>query len=183
MIRLELTNAKAFINSFNPRAELHGEDTRLAGDIFLTVPTNADNLAAFSPDLKSFLFDPKALKDLADGSPLRFPAIPSVKWDDEMTGAGFELHVGAGEPVKFTDAKVDKFRIEPVAGGSAKISCRVIVHPTEAQAGRLSSFIQADVEISLKPAELPTMADGASPAADTKPAKKRGKDAAAGGDE
>lgn len=183
MIRLKLKNAKALINSFNPRAELHGEETRLAGDIFVTVPTNADNLEAFAPDLKSFLFDPKALKDLADGSPLRFPAIPSIKWNDEMTGAGFELHVGAGDPVSFNDAKVDKFRIEPVAGGSAKISFRVIVHPTEAQAGRLASFIQAEVEISLVPPELPVLADGG--AEEKKPAKKTGKDAAGdqGGEE
>lgn len=160
MIRLELTNAKAFINSFNPRAEKNGEDTRLAGDISITVATNADILAEFAPALKSFLFDPNGLKDLADGSPLRFPAIPSIHWDDEMTGAAFSLNVGVGKPVEFNEAKVNKFSIEPIAGGSVKLSFRVQVHPDEKQAGKLASFIQSEVDISLVPAALPELKDG-----------------------
>lgn len=161
MIRLELTNAKAFINGFNPRAEKNGEETRLAGDISVTVATNADILAEFAPALKSFLFDPNGLKDLADGSPLRFPEIPAIHWNDEMTGAGFDLNVGVGKPVEFSDAKVNKFTIEPIAGGSVRLSFRVQVHPDEKQAGKLASFIQSEVEISLRPAELKEMGDGA----------------------
>jgi hypothetical protein len=34
------------------------------------------------------------------------------------------------------------------------------VHPDEKQAGKLASFIQSEVDISLVPAELPELKDG-----------------------
>jgi hypothetical protein len=77
-----------------------------------------------------------------------------------MTGAGFDLNVGVGKPVEFSDAKVNKFTLEPIAGGSVRLSFRVQVHPDEKQAGKLASFIQSEVEISLRPAELPELKDG-----------------------
>ena len=160
MIRLTLTEAKAFINSFNPRAEKNGEETRPAGDISVTVNSSADVLAEFAPALKSFLFDPNGLKDLADGSPLRFAEIPLIHWNDEMTGASFALNVGVGKPIEFTEAKVNKFTIEPIAGGAVKLSFRVQVHPDEKQFGRLSTLIQSEVSVSLTPAEMSELRDG-----------------------
>jgi hypothetical protein len=77
-----------------------------------------------------------------------------------MTGAAFALNVGVGKPVEFNEAKVNKFSIEPIAGGSVKLSFRVQVHPDEKQAGKLASFIQSEVDISLVPAALPELKDG-----------------------
>jgi hypothetical protein len=160
MLRLELTNVPAFLANFNPRAEKNGEETRPAADLALQVNIAAsDVLPYFAPTLNHFLFDEKGTRDLADGLPRRFTALPSIHWDDEMTGATFSLHHGVGKPIVFEDAKVNKFVIEPVDGGSIKLSLRVQVHPDEKQAGKLSQLIQSDVEISLQPGELPTMGE------------------------
>jgi hypothetical protein len=176
MLRLALNNIPAMLNNFNPRAERNGEELRPAGDISLTANLSADDLVYFSPTLKSFLFDPNAPRDLADGSPLRYPALGVQHWAEEMTGAKFELHVGVGAPVTFKDARINKFVIEPVSGGSVRLSFRVQIHPDETQAGRLSGLIQSEVEISLTPAELPVLGDGAGEAAgEPAEAPKRGR--------
>lgn len=157
MLQLELTNAKAKLNNFNPRAELNGEERRPAGDISLTVNCSADVLAHFAPTLKSFLFNESGPRDLADGTPVRYPELPTLHWDSEMTGAKFLLHYGVGKPIEFADAAVNKFVIEPIDGGSVRLSLRVQVHPDEKQAGKLAGLIQQDVEVSLEPAEMPEL--------------------------
>lgn len=161
MLELELSEAKAFINNFNPRAEKHGEERVPAGDVSFTVTTDSDPLAHFAPDLKAFLFNANGPRDLADGEPLRFPRAAPIHWDDEMTGATLRIYCGIGKPLEFADATLNKFVIEGREGGAVLLHFRAQLHPDERQSGRLAGLIQQEVTIDLVPAELATMREAA----------------------
>lgn len=160
MLRLEFTEVDVKLLDFNPRVELHGEDRKLAGDLQCEAACTADVLAHFNPDLRALLFNKDSL-DLANGEAVRLPKLKALKWDDEMTGATFSLHHGIGAPTVFGDVSVNQFRIEPRNGGTVMLAFRVQLHPEEAQAGQLAALIQSTINVSVAPAELPTMAEAA----------------------
>jgi hypothetical protein len=158
MLQLELQKATATFENFNPRVEKDGPDKVPAADLKISAPQPADVLAHFSPTLKAFYFDEKGPRDLAEGMPLRDPhAVYPHARDEEMTGATVTIDFGVGEPMVFQDAKINTFRLTPMAGGSVIVSFRVQCRPDERQAGKLYLLQETGITISVEPAELPEL--------------------------
>lgn len=156
MLQLEFDKTDVKLLNFNPRAELHGEDKKLAADLKIEAGVTADVLAEFHPSLRAFLFNKDSL-DLAEGEAMRFSRLGlPLTWDDEMTGAKFSIHYGVGssKPLVLGDVTVNQFRIEPRNGGSVLLTLRVQCHPTPKQAGDLADLIGSTINISLEPMEL-----------------------------
>lgn len=153
-------NQLAKIASFNPRAEKHGDDNKLAADIKFEISAGNAALDAFSPDLRKALFR-KATKgeqqDLIEGSDglvaVKFPRLGALAWDEEFPG--YELEIGGGlglaEPLVLVDVTLKKFRFEPLEGGSVLITFSAVFHPDTEEAGALCALIQDEVELTLTP--------------------------------
>lgn len=149
------------IRNVNCRAELHGDEYKVAVDISVEVKVSNDMLVEFHPSLKPFLFEKDenpAQNELALGdadrlTKLRMPLMGNVKWGWE--GEGYELFVEHGvsrdSGVLMIDCKVDHFTFEPLEGGSVSIKFRTIAHPREDDIGKLVSLIQQEVGIELDP--------------------------------
>lgn len=166
----ELSKTKAKVVDFNPRAELHGNDGKLAGDIKFSVVLSADILAHFDPTLRSFLFHKRAgvQDDLAneahDAPNLRFPQMTvPVKWEMELVGAELTIHHGLGgrSDIVLSGCKVNAFALEPKEGGSVIVGFRVQAPLDEKIAGKLCALIQESPEITIEP----PAADESMPAA------------------
>ncbi len=158
MMQLELRGANATLESINLRTEKCGPDKVPAADLKISCAQGADVLAHFSPTLKAFLFHTEGTLDLAGGYELRdrhlcYP----LSRDEEMTGATVEIGYGPGEPMAFDDSKVNAFKLTPINGGSVIVGFRVQCRPTPEQVARLYQLQETGIELSVIPAELPTM--------------------------
>ena len=155
----ELEKASSFISSFNPRAEKHGEDNKLAADIKVELQLHNSALDSFHKDLRPALFRKPAKgeqQDLIDKDAMtavKFPRLGAISWDEEFTGYEIEIGIGLGlsEPLFMADVTVKKFRFEPLEGGSVSVTFSVICHPDAEEAGLLCGLIQSDVELTLTP--------------------------------
>lgn len=161
LLALALSAAPAVFSNFNARTEKAGPDEVPAADLEFVVNQSADVLAFFSPTLKAHLFDEKSL-DLADGMALRYPNMHyPIVFDREMTGAKVSIENGIGKPMVFDDAKVNKIRVTPMAGGSVQLGVRIQCKPDERQAGKLYMLQgQKGIALTIEPAELPNLGDG-----------------------
>lgn len=160
LLQLEFSNQRATLNHVSFRKEAHGQDKILCADLKVQAHCMSDVLAHFHPDLAAFVYDLKATKDLADGSPLRFSKMSPLHFDLEMTGAEFSLNVGLGKPITFADAVLKNFVIEAKDGGGVFIHFKVAVKPTDEQCGVIAPLMQQEIEISLTAAEAPEMGEG-----------------------
>ncbi len=158
MLEFSLTKAAATLESLNLRTEKCGPDKVPAADLKISCAQSADVLAHFSPTLKAFLFHTEGTLDLAGGFALRDPHLGyPLSRDEEMTGATVEIGYGPGEPMVFQDAKVNAFKLTPMDGGSVIVGFRVQCRPTPEQVARLYQLQETGIELSVIPAELPTM--------------------------
>lgn len=162
MLRFELDKATATLENVNLRTEKAGQDKIPAADLKITCAQPAGILAHFSPTLRSFLFDEAGPRDLADGPTVRDPHLGyPLKRDEEMTGAVVAIGYGVGAPMRFEEAKVNAFQLTPHDGGSVVLGFRVQCRPTPEQVARLYQLQETGIELSIEPAELPTMKDAA----------------------
>lgn len=160
MLSLELTKATATLENVNLRTEKSGPDKVPAADLKISAAQSADVLAHFSPTLKNFLFHTEGTLDLAGGFALRDPHLGyPLSRDEEMSGATVSIGFGPGAPMEFEDAKVNQFRLTPMEGGSVIVGFRVQCRPTPEQVAKLYTLQETGIELSLVPAELPTMPD------------------------
>lgn len=162
MLTLELSKANATLDCINLRTEKIGPEKVPSADLKIACPCDSDVLAHFSPTLKSFLFDLNGPQDLAGGVPLRDPHLQyPLSRDEEMTGATFEVAHGVGSPMIFEDCRINAFKLTPMEGGTVVVTFRVQCRPTPAQVGKLYLMQEAAIEVTLTPAELPTMREAA----------------------
>lgn len=160
MLRLELSKCTATLESVNLRTEKCGPDKVPAADLKISAAQSADVLANFSPTLKNFLFHTEGTLDLAGGFALRDPHMQfPIGRDEEMTGATVSIGYGPGEPMAFEDAKVNAFKLTPMEGGSVIVGFRVQCRPTPDQVAKLYTLQETGIELSLEPAELPSLPD------------------------
>lgn len=160
MLRLELENVTATLESVNLRTEKHGPDKVPAADLKISAPSDANVLANFSPTLKNFLFHTDGTLDLAGGFALRDPHMQfPIGRDEEMTGATVKIGYGVGEPMAFEDAKVNAFKLTPMEGGTVVVGFRVQCRPTPDQVAKLYTLQETGIEFTLEPAELPSLPD------------------------
>ena len=156
---LEFTRQKSKLDSVNPRAELHGTDTKLATDLKFSMKVSNDVLSFFDPSLKSALYKPN---DAAQGQlinepghlpSLKFPLMGSIKWGKEFAGYTLVVHYGVSgkEDIALSECEVDGFKFDCQDGGTVGVSFRVICHPDLDDMGRLCELIQREVDITLEP--------------------------------
>lgn len=146
----------------NIRSEKHGDETRTAVDLELSLMTSNEALAMFAPSLRAALYKRAAdnsAADLADQmndpdalTALAFPALGTLRWDGEIVGADVRLHFGiAKNDVRFETAKVNKFRLSPANGGSVGIDFRVQSVASPDDVKRLSTMLEGEITVDLEP--------------------------------
>lgn len=157
-MQFDISNTKATLIHYSPRAEIHGPDKVPAGDLKVRADLTNDSLALFHPTLKHMLFckDAPANADLADQATtdekfVRFPQLPMLKWDGEIKGATVTIHQGISPKadIVLDLCDVDNFSIEPKQGGTVTVTFRIQAHPDEKQSGKLCGLIGTDIEISV----------------------------------
>lgn len=158
MFEFELAKASATLENLNPRMEKHGGEKVPACTLKLSLATSADILAHFSPNLRAFLFNEDAPRDLAGGIVVRdhhmgYP----LNRDEEMTGAKVTIDYGVSEKMIFQDCKVDDFKLTPRDGGSVIVGFRVACRPDESQIGKLYLLQEAAITLDVDPPEAPEM--------------------------
>jgi len=156
------------IASFNPRAEKHGEDNKLAADIKFEVDVSNAILDEFDKDLRKALYR-KAAKgeqpDLIEGADglvaVKFPRIGALSWEEEFPGYEIELDGGLGlaDPLILVDVTLRKFKFAAIEGGSVSMSFSAVCHPEPSEAGQLCALIQEQAELTLTPPSAQAKAD------------------------
>ncbi|WP_312252749.1 hypothetical protein [Stenotrophomonas sp.] len=156
----ELNDATAKVANYNPRAEKHGDENKMAGDLKLLATTGSAVLDFFNKDLRKTLYrkpNQGEQQDLIEGSDgltaVKFPRLGALQWDEEYPG--YHLVIGSGlglsEPMVLKDVTLKRFRFEALDGGSVSVGLSALFHPTPEQAGQLCALIQEDVQITLIP--------------------------------
>ncbi len=156
----ELIDVTAKVVNYNPRAEKHGDENKMAGDLKLLATTGSAVLDFFNKDLRKTLYRKPGQgeqQDLIEGSDgltaVKFPRLGALSWDEEYPG--YQLVIGTGlglsEPMALSDVTLKRFRFEALDGGSVQVGVSALFHPTTEQAGALCALIQEEVQITLIP--------------------------------
>ena len=115
-------------------------------------------LNALDPSLRGWLFCKNAVQsDLAnaahDAPNLRQPRlVQQFDWVPRYAGYELRIHdLGLDESsdLVISGCEFNKIRVAPQEGGTVTVSWRLQFHPTEAQAGKLSTLIQETLDVSL----------------------------------
>lgn len=156
MFSLENQNAK--LVNVNPRAELHGEETKLAVDLKFEVKTSNDILSEFDGHLKSSLYKKREsgqqelIHEPGHLPQLKYPQMAPIKWEQDLAGYQTTIHGAlAQSDIGLAGCEVDGWKFDCQDGGTVVLSFRVICHPDTKDLGRLCEMIQQPVEISMTP--------------------------------
>lgn len=161
-------NQTVKLANVNLRAEKHGDDTRAAVDLKIEATCPSTALIHFHSELRQHLFKKDDNPDLVDQvvendglTILRYPKLGALKWDWEAAGYSAVIDYGLGDAESNidlgNDLKLDHFVFQAINGGSVGISFRIIAHPDPDDIGKLSEFIQRDIELKLTPPEPKTV--------------------------
>lgn len=159
---LTLIKQRAKLAHVNPRAEKNGEDNVLAADIKIELNAPNSVLDAFDKSLRKLLFrkaqtgeqSSLPLEDNDGLTGLRFPQLAPLRWDEDFPGYAMRLETGLGLPqtgITIDDVELKKFSIEPVEGGSVKLTFNLACHPDAETIGALCDLMQDVVELTLRP--------------------------------
>ncbi len=182
------------VTNVNPRREKHGKTNVGAIDVSMeiTAPnTWLDELKG--PELRAALYKPATDDDevtqpdldgvapASDTPLLRLDGLQPIGLDDELTGytVTFDLGMGRKESVvELFLAKLNKFQITPLQGGSVRVHWRVqAAGIKEREYGKLCTLIDAEVGVKLEPPLFDGVLDGSTSSAEPaeKPAAKASK--------
>ncbi len=163
---IELNEIDVRLIHKNDRLEKHGDDDVLACDLEFTWETNNDQLALFDPTLRADLYaaDPNLDRKKGGEIPgvetsltlLKHPQVSVYKWDGhEIVGGKFMIHgIVSGKDMEFGLANINKWRIEPMQGGTVIIKFRVQVIPEKKQRGQLMDLLETGTaSVSVIPPE------------------------------
>lgn len=154
-----LTEQKVLMH-YNPRSEFEGKTARPAATLTFKCSLPVDQLAMFSPTLRSSLYHNPMKETNGGSSPVdganvpRYPQITnSLKWNLEVVGGTLTIHYGATDDsdIVLPVTKADNFDIEPDDEGKFNLSFRVAVHPDEAQSGKLAFMQDTEQDITFEP--------------------------------
>lgn len=176
---LSLQEQTAKIVNVNPRAEIHGDDYKVACDLHFEIKVSNDILSEFDPALKSALYrapdENDSQGDLLADQPgylpkLKFPLLGKLTWGWQGAGYQTTVHYGVSgkADIRMIQTEIDKFKFDCQDGGTVVVGFRVVAHPEPEELGRLCEMIQQEVTISLDPpspeeqyqASLKKMQDG-----------------------
>lgn len=111
-------SGKATINAINVRSEFHGDDRALGVDVKVTVMTDLNVLAMFSPTLRAFLYEePEGKQPILRESHLQ-PLRYDLKAENHTVHLSDETYDGC---------TVDKFELLPEQYGAIALSFKVSV--------------------------------------------------------
>lgn len=156
----QLENQTAKLSNVNLRAELHGEETKVAVDLKFEAKLANDVLSYFDPSLKSSLYAAPSeamqgdlIQEVGYLPTLKFPKMSAIKWD--WKGAGYETIVNFGvsgkDDIRMIQVDIDTFKFDCQDGGTVALSFRAIAHPSSDEIGRLSELVQREITLSLYP--------------------------------
>lgn len=141
--------------------EKHGDETVQA--IALKLAFDAPNtlLDSFAPGLCASLYraaEPGDAQELFDGEHkphLRYPKMPTFRWEEEMIGRRVVVGFGISEDsaIRFEEATVDKFSFALKEGGSVTVTFRVKARPSAEQVAKLFELKGHDVDLTVEPGE------------------------------
>lgn len=151
------------IEHVNLRDEKHGDDTVAAIDVKLSMETSAEVLGLFHPALRQALYckDPHApvaqqppleLEPAAELPNLRWPHLEPLRWSEDLEHRTLTIDYGIGgkSSLKLTDCKANGFRIEPMEGGTVRLTWRIQhAQPDERVVGKLSGLLKRQVNVTL----------------------------------
>lgn len=160
--KFELSKVMINLLHMNIREEKHGEESVPAVDLTMSMRTGNDCLdALYGPGVRDSFYAPPDLDDadLADQGNadvpirIRHPNIPKIRWEGEQmnTEVRFPYGLGLGNDIVLQDAKVNKFVLELLDGGTVVHTWRVQSVATPDQIGRLAERVNAktvEVEIT-----------------------------------
>lgn len=154
------------LTDVNPRVEKHGDEDRHAIDLKLVWTAANDELAQFHPKLRGSLYgvndapgkssQPLAGVDEALAQ-LLFPNMGPLKWSDVAGPMDMTVHYGVSgaADIQLHEVTVDKFVIEPLQGGSVKITLRArCICEDEAKLGKLNMLLHCEVPVTIKSAPV-----------------------------
>src|SRR5687768_4780447 len=159
-MQLNLQQHPAKLAVFTPHVEKHGDENKPAASLKVQVTGHSSLLDAFGKSYRPFLFREPALGEqtslpLGDDklTALAKPNLKPLVLDEEFPGYTLRIGVGleASDDIVLADAKLSKFHIEAINGGSVTITFTASTHPDEEQAGQLYTLQQQEVELTLEP--------------------------------
>lgn len=166
---LSFIKQKTRIANFNPRAEKHGPDNVLAGDIKLETQVHSSALDQFDTVLRTLLYRKAAVGEQVPQSELaldttddlialRVPHLAPLRWDEDYPGYELGIESGSGllEPLQLSGVELSNFVFEALEGGSVAVTCRATCHPDTRASGALCGLIGKDVFITLTPPDTGT---------------------------
>lgn len=143
--------------------EKHGEDS--VQGVALKFSFDASNalLDAFAPGLRASLYraaEPGDAQELFEDDDhltlLRYPKLPSFRWDESLIGREIKIGYGIDEddPMVFEDGVADKFSFELRQGGSVTVTFRVKVKPSAEQVAQLFTLKGNEVDLTIEPGRV-----------------------------
>lgn len=153
---LELENQMVKILHVNVRNEKHGDEPVLAMDLRLRACLSNNDLATFSPTLKSsFYFKDDSMQgDLVtakDHLPnLKNPKIGPIKWEGSWEHWLLAMHhkVRKEDDLLLDDIRIKKIVLDFKEGGTVITDWTVQSHPDEKTAARVIALLGQEVHMS-----------------------------------
>lgn len=151
------TPMSAKLATFTIRSEKHGEDDVLAFSMGLKITTANTFLDLLAPGLRDALFKAVEGQDQLPGvepaTPLlRCKTIDTINLDRSFEGWTLSVPHGIDEdtPITIGGAKIDKWRVTPLEGGSVEVSCRIGSNDVdETELGKLGGKLGQEIEFTL----------------------------------
>ncbi len=160
-MQFNLTKTAAKLNSFNIRAEKHGDENVPAGDLKLTIKAANTILDIFDPDLRTALYKNTAAQQGQEEVAGLAPTLPNLrfanldvplKFKDQGVGYTLVLDWGLGGDSNLTleACEVNNFAATLEEGGTVELSFRVqISNPDADVIGKLGVNVQHEITIDL----------------------------------
>jgi len=154
MFQLEKKTCKLL--SVNARAEKHGKERVPAYDLKLQVDMPNTVLDHFHASLNGFFFKLSDQLDIEGEDreiELRFPQLESpFDWNYEITSPEIIIDYGIDltSAINMGECIINKFKFYPKEGGTVGLGFRIIAHPNEEDIGKICSFIQRELELTIK---------------------------------
>ena len=171
---LELSRQVARFDSWNARANKHGDQRVPAGDLQLSIKASNTMLDQIDQTLRPMFYRrtnaaTRQQADLPGTEMTDTPALATNRIHDvdiryEIAGYALEIYRGIGdEPlIELRDVTVDKMSATLFEGGTIELSFRVKANEVDAvQSGALHMLLMQDIDIKLiAPEAEPSMLDG-----------------------
>ena len=144
---MKIEKTKAEISNVNPRKEAGPDGTVLASDVSVrfSVPRAVVD--------KLFPVDGFTDQFYADDD-TRLDVIYPIRYTKKVEDLRITLHIGLN-PLVFEGAKIGRnMKLTPQAGQYVQVQCKLQLHPTREQSGKLDEAVQEWIDLEIEPMNL-----------------------------